>query len=65
MTPLHKALELYHYYDYLIKDFTKGCSVKLLAKQSAIKVCNEVLGYIGSDRGSQFWSEVKSEIEKL
>jgi len=35
------------------------------AKQCALIVCNEVLGYMGADRGYKFWTEVKEEIQKL
>lgn len=34
------------------------------AKQCAIITCDEVLGYMGADRGYEFWTEVKREIEK-
>jgi hypothetical protein len=36
-----------------------------IAKRYAINCCNEVLGYMGADRGYSFWVEVKQEIEKL
>jgi len=36
-----------------------------LAKQCALIACDEVLGYMGADRGTEFWAEVKNEIEKL
>ena len=36
-----------------------------LAKQCALIAVNEILGYMGADRGTEFWQEVKSEIEKL
>jgi len=32
---------------------------------SAIICCDEVLGYMGADRGTQFWIEVKEELKKL
>jgi hypothetical protein len=35
------------------------------AKKFALKVCDEVLGYMGADRGYEFWTQVKIEIEKL
>ena len=35
------------------------------AKQCALIAVNEVLGYMGADRGAEFWQEVKSEINKL
>ena len=36
-----------------------------LAKQCALIAVNEILGYMGADRGIEFWQEVKIEIEKL
>lgn len=38
---------------------------KRFSKQCALITCNEVLGYMGADRGYEFWTEVKQEIEKL
>jgi len=35
------------------------------AKQCALIAADEVLGYMGADRGTEFWVEVKNEIEKL
>ena len=35
------------------------------AKQCALIAVNEILGYMGADRGTEFWQEVKIEIEKL
>ncbi len=35
------------------------------AKQCALLACDEVLGYMGADRGIEFWVEVKNEIQKL
>ena len=65
MTPQEKALQLYSQYEQLGKDFTRGVSMKEFAKQCALICCNEVLGYMGADRGYEFWNEVKQEIEKL
>jgi len=36
-----------------------------IAKRQAIETCNEILGYMGADRGYAFWVEVKQEIEKI
>jgi hypothetical protein len=36
-----------------------------IAKRYAINCCNEVLGYMGADRGYEWWMTVKIEIEKL
>ncbi len=35
------------------------------AKQCALIAADEILGYMGADRGTEFWQEVKIEIEKL
>jgi hypothetical protein len=35
------------------------------AKQCALICCDEVLGYMGADRGYEFWTEVKQEIKNL
>ena len=60
MTPREKASEL------IVKCQT---TIKSLdyneAKQCALICCNEVLGYMGADRGYTFWLEVKQEVEKL
>ena len=32
----------------------------ITAKDIAINICNEVLGYMGADRGYEFWTEVKN-----
>jgi hypothetical protein len=36
-----------------------------IAKRQAINCCDEVLGFMGADRGYSFWVEVKQELEKL
>jgi hypothetical protein len=38
---------------------------KEISKKHALIACDEVLGYMGADRGTEFWQEVKQEIEKL
>jgi hypothetical protein len=35
------------------------------AKLFALKVCDEVLGYMGADRGYSFWQRVRYFIEKI
>ena len=57
----------------LFKKYSKGkddhgwslCEFDSCAKQCALIAVNEILGYMGADRGTEFWQEVKSEIEKL
>ncbi len=65
MTPKEKAIEL-------IKSFYPHVQWKLgqedcldRAKQCALISCNEVLGYMGADRGYEFWQEVKQEVLNL
>ena len=65
MTPKEKAKELVDYFWHIepikLSDFSRIYFPT--AKQFAIKVCDEVLGYMGADRGYEFWTEVKREIE--
>jgi len=64
-TPQEKAVELYNKYFDLGRDFTRGVSMREFAKECALVCCDQVLGYMGADRGHQYWTEVKAEIEKL
>lgn len=70
MTPQEKALELYNYYEDLIKDFTKGVSIKNLAKECALKAIIETLEVlaINIDKNEgiiEYYQEVKQEINKI
>ena len=60
MTAKEKAIELVEKYRVeswvISRDHDKQC---------ALIAVNEVLGYMGADRGTEFWQEVKIEIEKL
>jgi len=64
MTPKEKAQEIFDKYfeqmdnDEWIHNYDQ-------AKQCALICCDEVLGYMGADRGYEFWTEVKKEIEQL
>jgi hypothetical protein len=58
MTPEEKARELFNLY--LNVGMGDGW-----AKDCALICCNEVLGYMGADRGYEYWQKVKQEIEKL
>ena len=62
MTPQEKAVEL-------LTQFRRHLPINtvtdLEAKGCALICCNEVLGYMGADRGTEFWLEVKAEIEKM
>jgi hypothetical protein len=65
MTPKEKAKEIVEKYHKLGKDFTRGVSMQEFSKECALICVNEVLGYMGADRGYLFWSDVKDEIKKL
>ena len=64
-TTEQKAVELYNKYFDLGRDFTRGVSMREFAKECALVCCNQVLSDMGADRGHQYWTEVKTEIEKL
>jgi len=65
MTPKEKAKELFDKYanEFNFDDTYRGYREQ--SKQCALITCNEVLGYMGADRGHDYWTEVKQEIEKL
>ena len=76
MTPKEKAQELVDKYLLLPIDFPyndtqdgqcigNGYMLYNSAKQCALIAVDEVLGYMGADRGTEFWVEVKQEIENL
>ena len=70
MTPQDKAIDLYTYYEDLIKDFTKGVSIKELAKECASKAIIETLEVlvINIDKNQsiiEYYQEVKQEINKI
>ena len=68
MTPKEKAIELYsRYYNRIEHTLSEEYSLheKDIVKECALIACNEVLGYMGADRGYEFWTEVKQEIEQL
>ena len=62
MTPAEKALELVTIYSRILP---MNQTTILDYKNCALICCNEVLGYMGADRGTEFWTSVKQEIEKL
>jgi len=64
MTPKEKAKELVNKYNLVVLDTALGGSNRRV-KQCALICCDEVLGYMGADRGTEFWVEVKQEINKL
>jgi hypothetical protein len=70
MTPEEKAKELVEKYQKL--DIEIGgqydgyLTMKIHdAKQCALIAVEQVLGYMGADRGIDFWQSVKTEIEKI
>ena len=65
MKPKEKAIELYSKYEQLGKDFTRGVSMKEFAKECALICCDQVLSDMGADRGHQYWTEVKEEVNRL
>jgi hypothetical protein len=64
MTQTEKAQELY------TKAYSRWCfelsheKNYITAKDIAINICIEVLGYMGADRGTEFWTEVKDILDK-
>jgi hypothetical protein len=64
-----KSLELYNYYDNIIKDHTRGVSVKELSIQCAIIAVDEILKChiwkYNSIEPYKYWQEVKQELEKF
>jgi hypothetical protein len=65
MTPKEKAKDLLcNFYAIQSDEYNYGINWKM-AKQCALIAVNEILGYMGADRGYAFWQEVKQEIEKL
>ena len=65
MTPKEKAIDLYNYYEDLIKDFAKGVSIKELAKICAIKCVLEMLEVNDIINERDFLLKVGQEINKL
>ena len=72
MEAKEKAIELVEKFTPLVEywDFC-NCELRINedilkdSKQCALIATDEILGYMGADRGIEFWQEVKIEIEKL
>lgn len=69
MTPKEKAIEIVDKM-YQSAEWGKEEDYNPLHQYQRIKLCaliccEEVLGYMGSDRGTEFWQSVKQEIENL
>jgi hypothetical protein len=60
MTAYSKAFELVEKYTNVRWDIDPDT-----AKQCALIAIDEILGYMGADRGTEFWLEVRSELKKL
>lgn len=58
MTPHEKAAWL------VLKYMSKVVDMKI-AKECALVCCDQVLSDMGADRGYEFWTSVKLEIEKI
>ena len=65
-----EAIELFNYYEELIRDYTKGVSIKELAKECTLKCVSKIL----EDRvvidgmthtHDPYWIQVYKEVEKL
>ena len=69
MTPKDKALELYNKYEQLGRDFTRGVSMKEFAKECALISVDEILDMVKHTPiefiETDYWQEVKQDIEKL
>jgi hypothetical protein len=66
MTPKEKAQELIEKFGTYAVMWSGGIEVERQnVKQCALITVDEVLGYMGADRGYIFWQQVKQEIEKL
>jgi hypothetical protein len=63
MTPKQKAQELYSTFANTLPDAVE--IDKDVIKDCARIVCKYVLSDMGADRGYEFWTSVKEEIEKL
>lgn len=60
MTPEEKAEDLIYGYSILICPYILAFNKRReVAISCSITCCNEVLSYMGADRGYEFWSEVK------
>lgn len=68
MTPQEKAIQLVDSFMDIGEEQeynTPRYLSKEVAKQCALIACNEVLGYMGADRGYEWWMTVKIEVNNL
>jgi hypothetical protein len=68
MTAKEKAIELIEKFMdkmFYLRDGYNSTEIFDTAKQCALLAADEVLGWMGADRGTEFWQEVKREIQEL
>ena len=66
MTPQEKALQLMTRFQETSYKMGDHSSIYTpTAKHHALICVDEVLGYMGADRGYEFWMQVKQELENL
>lgn len=66
MTPQEKALQLMTRFQETSYKMGDHSSIYTpTAKHHALICVDEVLGYMGADRGYEFWMQVKKELENL
>ena len=66
MTPQEKALQLMTRFQETSYKMGDHSSIYTpTAKHHALICVDEVLGYMGADRGYEFWMQVKKELEYL
>jgi len=65
MTPKEKAKELVNKFRPYTKIIVADAEYIENTKICALIAVDEILGYMGADRGYAFWEEVKQEINKL
>ena len=65
MIPKEKAIELFNKYNELSKDYTRGVSINEFAKQCALIAVDELIKNSHSDKRTEYWQEVKHEINQL
>tara|TARA_R110000868_G_scaffold129700_1_gene338800 strand:+ start:206 stop:442 length:237 start_codon:yes stop_codon:yes gene_type:complete len=59
MTPLEKAEQLYtQAYRRWALELSHDKN-EIIAKDISVCMCNEVLSYMGADRGTEFWASVR------
>jgi hypothetical protein len=65
MIPKERAIELVNNYNELTKDYTRGVSINEFAKECALIAVDELIKNSHSDKRTEYWQEVKHEINQL